>query len=132
MLPRFVRDGRGRANDGRGATGRGVFVQPFTAPSVKRLRCCSPVELRLVGWRWLGGGLEAGAVFADFDVEAGGGLTGAGDGLPGRSLVGAEFGFPLNSQSDGVVAGLAIMEISGGIGERGARMVFTNNGGTVS
>src|SRR5690625_116225 len=82
MLPRFVRDGRGRANDGRGATGRGVFVQPFTAPSVKRLRCCSPVELRLVGWRWLGVVLEAGAVFADFDVEAGGGLTGAGDGLP--------------------------------------------------
>src|SRR5690625_3154698 len=83
-------------------------------------------------WRWLGVVLEAGAVFADFDVEAGGGLTGAGDSLPGAAVVSAEFGFPLNSQSDGVVAGLAIMEISGGIRERGARMVFTNNGGTVS
>src|SRR5690625_2092943 len=132
MLPQFVRDGRGRANDRPAGTGRGVFVQPFTAPSVNRLRCCWPVELRMVGWRWLGSALEAGAVFVDFDVEAGGGLTGAGDGLPGRSLVGAEFGFPLNSEGDGVVAGLAVVEVSGGIGERGARMVFTNNGGTVS
>src|SRR5690625_8045225 len=126
MLPRFVRDGRGRANDRPAGTGRGVFVQPFTAPSVKRLRCCWPVELRLVGWRWLGGVLEAGAVFADFVVEAGAGLTGAGDGLPGRSLVGAEFGFPINSQSDGVVTGLAIVEISSGIRECGARVDCTH------
>src|SRR5690625_4516096 len=132
MLPRFVRDGRGRANDRPAGTGRGVFVQPFTAPSGKRLRCCWPVALRLVGWRWCGGGLEAGAVAAECYVEAGGGLTGAGDGLPGRSLVGAGFGLRLSSGGDGVVAGLAVVEVSGGIGERGARMVFTNNGGTVS
>src|SRR5690625_4049587 len=132
MLPRFVRDGRGRANDRPAGTGRGVIVQPFTAPSVKRLRGCWPLELRLVGWGRFGCVLEAGAVFAEFDVEAGGGLTGVGDGLPGRSLVGAEFGFPLNSEGDGVVAGLAIVEISGGIGERGARMVFTNHGRPVS
>src|SRR5690625_3753260 len=117
MLPRFVRDGRGRANDRLAGTGRGVFVQPFTAPSVKRLRCCWPQAsgARLLVWRWLGGVLEAGAVFADFDVEAGGGLAGAGDGLPGAAVVGAEFGIPLNSEGDGVVAGLAVMEISGGI-----------------
>src|SRR5690625_4449456 len=83
-------------------------------------------------WPWLGRVLEARAVFADFNVEAGAGLTGAGDGLPGRAVVGAEFGFPRNSQSDGVVAGLAIVEISGGIRERGARMVFTNHGRPIS
>jgi len=71
-------------------------------------------------------------VFADFDVEVGGGLAGAGDGLPGAALVGTEFGFPLNSQSDGVVAGLAVVEVSGGIRERGARMVFTNHGRPIS
>src|SRR5690625_6719987 len=83
-------------------------------------------------WPWLGRVLEAGAVFADFDVEAGAGLTGAGDGLPGAAVVGAEFGFPLNSEGDGVVDGLAIVEITGGIGERGAQMEFTNNERPVS
>src|SRR5690625_989346 len=94
-----------------------------------RLLACA-VRLRV--WRWLGVVLEAGAVFADFDVEGGGGLAGAGDGLPGRALVGAEFGFPLNGQGDDVVAGLAVMEVSGGIGERGARMVFANHGRAIS
>src|SRR5690625_4932323 len=91
---------------------------------------CVVAGLRV--WRWLGVVLEAGAVFADFNVEAGGGLTSARAGLPGRSLVGAEFGYPLNSEGDGVVARLPVVEISGGIGERGARMVFTNNGRPIS
>src|SRR5690625_204947 len=108
-------------NDRRGVAG---LREAFT--------CLCGAPGRLLGWRWLGGVLEAGAVFADFDVEAGGGLAGAGDGLPGAALVGTEFGFPLDSQSDGVVAGLAVMEVSGGIGERSARMVFTNHRGAIS
>src|SRR5690625_5979323 len=84
-------------NDRRGVAG---LREAFT--------CLCGAPGRLLGWRWLGVVLEAGAVFADFDVEVGGGLAGAGDGLPGAALVGTEFGFPLNSQSDGVVAGLAV------------------------
>src|SRR5690625_3445817 len=94
-----------------------------------RLLACA---VRPSVWRWLGVVLEAGAVFADFNVEAGAGLTGDGDGLPGRAVDGAEFRLPLNSHRDGVVAGLAVVEVSGGIRERGARMVFTNHGRPIS
>src|SRR5690625_5272601 len=108
-------------NDRRGVAG---LREAFT--------CLCGAPGRLLGWRWLGGVLEAGAVFADFDVDAGGGLAGAGDGLPGAALVGAEFGFPIDGQGDGVVSVLAVIEISGGIGERGAWMVFTNHGGAIA
>src|SRR5690625_7564637 len=83
-------------------------------------------------WRWLGVVLEAGAEFADVNVEAGAGLTGAGDGLPGRAVGGAEFSFPPNRQRVGVVAGLAVVEVSVGIRELGARMVTVDHARPIS
>src|SRR5690625_5349951 len=77
-------------------------------------------------WPWLGRVLEARAVFADFNVEAGAGLTGAGDSLPGRAVVGAEFGFPLNSQIVVLVSGLAIVNIYCGIWVHGVVLDITD------